>query len=35
MNIVLSERAAGAVADAPAAVRKAFYKPLKFLVQNL
>jgi len=35
MTIVLSDRAANAIADAPAAVRKAVYKQLRFLAGNL
>ena len=35
MTIVLSNRAADAIADAPAAVQKAFYKQLGCLAANL
>jgi mRNA interferase RelE/StbE len=35
MTIVLSDRATNAIADAPAAVQKAFYKQLRFLADNL
>ena len=35
MTIVLSDRAADAIADAPPAVRRAFYKQLRFLAGNL
>ena len=35
MTIILSDRAAGAVADAPAPVQNAFYKQLRFLAHNL
>ena len=35
MTIVLSDRAADAIADAPPAVQKAFYKQLTFLAGNL
>jgi plasmid maintenance system killer protein len=35
MTIVLSNRAAAAIADAPPAVQKAFYKQLRFLADNL
>ena len=35
MTIVLSNRAADAIADAPAAVQKAFYKQLGFLAAHL
>jgi hypothetical protein len=35
MRIVLSDRAANAIADAPAVVQKAIYKQLRFLADNL
>ena len=35
MKIVLSDRAADAIADAPASVQKAFYKQLRFLASDL
>jgi mRNA interferase RelE/StbE len=35
MTIVLSNRAADAIADAPQAVQKAFHKQLRFLAHNL
>jgi plasmid maintenance system killer protein len=35
MKVVLSDPAAIAIADAPLAVRKAFYKQLAFLEQDL
>jgi plasmid maintenance system killer protein len=35
MNIALSDRAFNAISSAPAAVRKAFYKQLVFLKQDL
>jgi plasmid maintenance system killer protein len=35
MTVVLSDRAANAIADAPASVRKAAYKQLRFLAGNL
>jgi mRNA-degrading endonuclease RelE of RelBE toxin-antitoxin system len=35
MTIVLSDRAANSIADAPAPVRKAFYKQLRFLAGDL
>jgi len=35
MTIVLSNRAANAVADAPVPVRTAFYKQLRFLASDL
>jgi plasmid maintenance system killer protein len=35
MTIVLSDCAADAIADAPPAVQKAFYKQLRFLAGNL
>jgi plasmid maintenance system killer protein len=35
MTMVLSDRAAAAIADAPEAVQKAFYKQLVFLAGNL
>jgi plasmid maintenance system killer protein len=35
MIIVLSDRAANAIADAPLAVQKAFHKQLRFLAYNL
>lgn len=35
MTIILSDRAANAIADAPAQVRKAFYKQLRFLADDL
>jgi len=35
MTIVLSDRAAEAIVDAPAPVRKAFYKQLRFLARDL
>jgi len=35
MTIVLSDRAANAIADAPAAVQKAVYKQLRFLASRL
>jgi mRNA interferase RelE/StbE len=35
MRIVLSDRAADAISDAPAPVQKAFYKQLRFLAGGL
>jgi plasmid maintenance system killer protein len=35
MVILLSNRAADNIADAPSAVQKAFYKQLRFLASNL
>ena len=35
MNVVLSDRALSAIADAPVAIRKAFYKQLRLLEHNL
>ena len=35
MTIVLSDRAADAIADAPAPVQKAFFKQLRFLAGDL
>jgi hypothetical protein len=35
MTIILSDRAADVIADAPAPVQNAFYKQLRFLARNL
>jgi hypothetical protein len=35
MHVALSDRALRAIADAPATVRKAFYKQLSFLERDL